>query len=97
MTLRELSQKDVVDIKNGVNYGRADDLEWDPHQALVQKLILWGRPRLFGLLGREKDVQIGWDHILTIGADAILVDLPANSQQSAVKGIQLRPWRQGED
>ena len=97
MTLRELSKKDVVDIKTGVNYGRADDLEWDPHQALVQKLILWGRPRLFGLLGREKDVRIGWGNILTIGADAILVDLPADLQPPAGKGIQLRPWRTEEN
>ena len=53
--------------------GRADDLEFDPATAQLQSLILLGRPRLLGLLGRDESLTIPWQEIETIGADAILV------------------------
>ena len=51
MTIRELCEKEVVQLEQGVCLGRADDLELDPATAQLQSLILLGRPRLFGLLG----------------------------------------------
>ena len=53
MTIRELCEKEVVQLEQGVCLGRADDLELDPATAQLQSLILLGRPRLFGLLGRD--------------------------------------------
>lgn len=49
-------------------------------------MILHGRPKLFGLLGKDKDVLIDWSKIITIGEDAVLVDLPMgeNEIQKAV-------------
>ena len=51
MTIRELCEKEVVQLEQGVCLGRADDLAFDPATAQLQNLILLGRPRLFGLLG----------------------------------------------
>ena len=61
------------------NPGRADDLRFEPQPAALEGLVLLGRPRLFGLLGRQEDVFIPWREIDTIGADVILVrtQLPA--------------------
>ena len=53
MTIRELCEKEVVQLEQGVCLGRADDLTFDPTTARLQSLILLGRPRLFGLLGRD--------------------------------------------
>ena len=53
MTIRELCEKEVVQLEQGVCLGRADDLEFDPATAQLQCLILLGRPRLLGLLGRD--------------------------------------------
>ncbi len=53
--------------------GRADDLTFDPATARLQSLILLGRPRLFGLLGRDDSLTIPWQEIETIGTDAVLV------------------------
>lgn len=53
MTIRELCEKEVVQLERGVCLGRADDLDFDPATARLQSLILLGRPRLFGLLGRD--------------------------------------------
>ena len=73
VTIRELCEKEVVQLEQGVCLGRADDLEFDPATAQLQSLILLGRPRLFGLLGRDESLTIPWREIETIGMDAILV------------------------
>lgn len=51
-TLEELRCKDVINIVNGENLGRVDDLQMDANSATVTALILYGRPRFFGILGR---------------------------------------------
>ena len=60
MTIRELCEKEVVQLEQGVCLGRADDLTFDPATARLQSLILLGRPRLFGLLGRDDSLTIPW-------------------------------------
>ena len=72
MTIRELCAKEVVQMEKGVCLGRADDLVFDPATARLQSLILLGRPKLFGLLGRDEDLVIPWQEIGTIGEDAVL-------------------------
>ena len=73
MTIRELCEKEVVQLEQGVCLGRADDLAFDPATVQLQSLILLGRPRLFGLLGRDESLTIPWQEIETIGTDAILM------------------------
>ena len=89
MTLRELTRKDVVQIRTGDNLGRVDDLEFDAQNARIQALVLYGRPRFWGLLGRDPDVPIPWQDIVNLGSDVILVqtDLPKPAPQA---GISLR-------
>ena len=87
MTFRELSKKEVVQLKEGACLGRIDDMVIDPETARVEKLLMLGRPKLFGLLGRDETLVIGWDEILKIGADALLVTtaLPEESVQGEKK------------
>lgn len=89
MTLRELTRKDVVQIRTGDNLGRVDDLEFDEQNARIRALILYGRPRFLGLLGRDPDVPIPWQDIVNLGTDVILVqtDLPQPPVQA---GLSLR-------
>ena len=79
MTFRELCTKEVVQLKDGACLGRVDDLELDEASARIESLLLLGRPRLFGLLGRDETLTIPWADIERIGLDAILVrtDIPA--------------------
>ena len=58
MTLRELGEKDVIQLKSGENLGRIDDMSFNPDAARIDAVILRGRRRLFGLLGRGEDVVI---------------------------------------
>lgn len=83
MTLYELSKKDVIQLRTGENLGRVDDLVFETDSACIGRLILRGRPRWFGLFGRDDDLEIGWQDIRSIGADVIMVETeqPASAAQ----------------
>ena len=55
--------------------------------ARLQSLILLGRPRLFGLLGREENLTIPWQEIETIGTDAVLVHTQLPSAAPSKPGL----------
>lgn len=99
MTFRELCAKEVVQLREGTCLGRADDLEFDPQTAEIKTLLLFGRPKLFGLMGREETLCIPWNEIETIGVDAILVrtSLPETGSQTAKTGLleRIRNWLRG--
>lgn len=99
MTFRELCAKEIVQLQEGVCLGRADDLELDPKTAEIKTLLLFGCPKLFGLMGREETLCIPWAEIELIGADAILVRtaLPEAGPQTAKPGLleRFRNWLRG--
>ena len=74
MTLRDLSAKDVIQLKTGENLGRIDDVVFDEHGGQLQSVILRGRAHCFGLLGCDDDLILPWESIRTIGTDVIMVD-----------------------
>ena len=90
VTIRELCEKEVVQLEQGVCLGRADDLELDPATAQLQSLILLGRPRFFGLLGRDESLTIPWREIETMDTDAILVHTAVPKAPAAPHGF----WQQ---
>ena len=91
MTLCELHAKDVIQLKTGENLGRVDDLVFSEKTAGIEKLILHGRPRLFGLLGRDADLEIAWADVRRIGADVVMVEMAPPPERPG------RRWRQGEN
>lgn len=97
MTFRELCAKEVVQLSNGACLGKADDLELDPQTAQIQSLQLLGRPRFFGLLGRDATLTIPWEEIDKIGVDAVLVrtELPMPEPKPASFWQTLRHWLDG--
>ena len=90
MTLSELCKKDVIQVQQGANLGRVDDLRFDAERAVLEGLVLLGRPRLFGLLGRQEDVFIPWHEIDTVGADVILVHTALPAPQARPGGLLAR-------
>lgn len=97
MTFRELCTKEVVQLKDGACLGRVDDLELDAASAQIESLLLLGRPRLFGLLGRDETLTIPWADIERIGLDAILVrtDIPAAPPSHGGLLDKLHQWLNG--
>lgn len=74
MTLHDLSEKDVIQIKTGENLGRIDDVTFDEGTARLQSVVLRGRSHLFGLMGYDEDLIIPWEALKNIGTDVIMVD-----------------------
>lgn len=97
MTFRELCSKEVVQLKDGACLGRVDDVELDADTARIGSLLLLGRPRLFGLLGRDETLTIPWADIERIGLDAILVRTDITAPPPSHGGLldKLHQWLNG--
>ena len=81
----ELRHKEVINRSNGCRIGFADDVEVDTITSKVKSVIVFGRPKLFGIFGRNDDVIIPWDDIELIGEDTILVASDVKYQQKRKK------------
>ncbi len=76
MTFRELREKQVVQLATGTCLGRVDDIVFDTATGKIESFIMLGRPRLFGLLGREENLYLRREEIQNYGQDAMLVTTP---------------------
>lgn len=72
-TLTDLRQKEIVDTRTGIILGRADDIQFDADTSKILSMIIYGRPKFFGILGRDSDLTVKFENISLIGKDAILV------------------------
>ena len=70
----ELRYKEIINVSDGSRYGWVGDVEVDLESGQVRALVVPGRLRLFGLLGREEDRYIPWESVRRFGEDAILVE-----------------------
>ena len=72
--ITDMHDKEVINICDGTRLGFVDDLEVDTCTAQITALVICGRSRLFGILGRDPDVVIQWKDIEVIGDETILVN-----------------------
>ena len=72
--IAQLQYKEIIDIASGARYGFVSDVELDLDRGAIQSVIVQGRPRLWGLLGREPDTAFPWSAVRRVGEDIILVD-----------------------
>ncbi len=72
--IADLKNKQIVCVKNGCVLGYPSDIEVDFPDGKAKSLVIFGRSRLFGLLGREEDIVIPWSDIAVIGQETILVN-----------------------
>lgn len=62
-----------MNIKDGCCLGCVNDVEIDTKNARLVAIIIYGKLKFFGLLGRHDDIIICWENIEVIGNDVILV------------------------
>lgn len=70
----DLRNKEVINMKDGSRIGFVCDVEMDTASAALTAVVVYGKLRWFGLLGREPDCVIPWKNIVIIGDDTVLVD-----------------------
>ncbi|MGN0632762.1 MAG: YlmC/YmxH family sporulation protein [Oscillospiraceae bacterium] len=78
-TLTALRSKEVIDMRTGQRIGYVDDIEIDTESEKVVALIIFGRQRAFGIMGRDEDIVIKCSDIALIGEDTILVKIEKES------------------
>ena len=71
----DLRNKQVINQKDGDILGPVSDVEVDTCSGRVVAIIVFGRPKCLGLLGRGEDIRICWEVIKVIGEDTVLVCL----------------------
>ena len=76
----ELRYKEIINVSDGSRYGWVGDVEVNLDSGQVRALVVPGRLRLFGLLGREEDRVFPWEAVRRFGADTILVETPPLSR-----------------
>ena len=76
----ELRYKEIINVSDGSRYGWVGEGEVDLDSGQVRALVVPGRLRLFGLLGREEDRVFPWEAVRRFGADTILVETPPLSR-----------------
>ncbi len=89
-TLFELQNKEVINLIDGTRLGFVDDIELDTEKSEVLSLIVYGRPRFFGIFGREDDIVIRCEEIELIGEDAILVNMEKNNLYSKARRFSFQ-------
>ena len=72
--ITKLRDKEIIDIRTGTRYGYVGDLEIDMDTGRIAGLVVPGRLRLFGLLGREREQIFPWESVRRVGEDIILVE-----------------------
>lgn len=72
--IAELKNRQIVCVKNGCVLGFPSDVEINSSDGRIKSLVIFGRPKLFGILGREDDIVIPWEEIAVLGQETILVN-----------------------
>ncbi len=75
MRMCELRQKEVINCCNGQRIGYVCDILFDRCSGQIQKIIVPGPCKIFGILGHEQEYVIPYHCIKSIGDDVILVDV----------------------
>ncbi|MCY0869479.1 MAG: YlmC/YmxH family sporulation protein [Firmicutes bacterium] len=75
MRASELQAKDVINVTDGRRLGVIGDLDIDLDSGIVRSVIVPPAGRFFGLMPGGDEVVIGWNQIVKIGLDVVLVDM----------------------
>ena len=86
--ITDMHEKEVINICDGTRLGFVDDVEVDTCTAQITAIVISGRNKLFGLLGRESDIIIHWKDIEVVGEETILVNFTCQPER-------CRPCRKG--
>lgn len=85
--ITELRKKEVINIRNGFRLGFVSDVEVDVCNARIISIVIYGKLKFFGLLGRHQDIIIKWENVDVVGEDTILVNFVQYQKEHHQKNI----------
>src|SRR5690625_220743 len=92
--ISELQAKDIVNMDNGKRLGYLTDVEINITTGQIKALIINGAGKIMGLFGKEtEEIFIPWNHIIRIGSDVILVEVPSLYHKKSHQLTQEFPLR----
>lgn len=83
--IADLRNKQVVCVKNGCVLGFVSDVDIDTSTGNLLAIVIFGRLRLLGILGREDDIVIPWKDISVIGHETVLVNTEPETLHTRAK------------
>jgi YlmC/YmxH family sporulation protein len=89
VSFSQLRMKEIVNVATGMKIGYADDIELDTDTAAIVSIIVCGRQRAFGLMGKDDDIVIKCSDIRLVGEDTILVDLDERAISTKEKSVTV--------
>ena len=66
--------KEVINVRSGQRLGYVCDALFTTQEGRITALVVPGKAKYFGFLGREEDYVLPWECISRIGDDLILVE-----------------------
>lgn len=85
--ISDLSLREVIDLDSGRRLGRVRDALIDTQTGRVAALIVPGRLRCLGLLGREEEILLPWEALEKLGEDILLVRRDKRKRQGLSDGV----------
>lgn len=89
-SLEDLKEKDVINVCNGENLGYVDDIQLETNTSAIKSLIIYGKPKYFGLFGAKENYLIPFERIQLIGKDVILVSLNFNDKKNNMTEFYIK-------
>ena len=77
----DLRCKEIIGVGDGCRYGYVGDVEVDLDTGRIRALVVPGRLRLLGLLGRTPERIFPWARVRRFGEDIILVDTAPEEEE----------------
>lgn len=71
----DLRQKEVINVCNASRLGYVYDVEINFETGNIDAIIVPGRSKILGILGKRDDYIIPWDDIVKVGEELVLVEL----------------------
>ncbi|MDR0739226.1 MAG: YlmC/YmxH family sporulation protein [Oscillospiraceae bacterium] len=71
--INDIRRKEVINITDGSKIGYISDIEIDLQKGQLAAIIIYGRLKFWGLLGKEDDIVVPWKDVEVIGEETVLV------------------------
>ena len=82
--MAELRDKEIINISDGCRFGYVGDVELDLETGKVKALVVPGRLRFFGLLGREEDYVFPGECVRRFGEAIMRVEAEQTAGRPAL-------------